>query len=388
MALTRQHSASTAAPQQPATSAPVSAAARQWPSATNGCGGQTLLPVVTATNLHTATGIDLITAGGPALRQVDLDSGQVSALPDVGLAAGQFVTEFLPAGTTAHPVDYALVRRCDSSVADTVLRIEAGSKPVVVSQRRVISHLYGSGSAVWASVITDQAPVNASYQQQQSLVRLDGTASVPLPPQLRPIAVHGTTLVAVSSRPSTANQPGQLVLYDLTRRTITRTLGAETTVTVSSGSVLWTSQACSAAGTCPLHTYRLATGAQSERGYHLPVEAGVTGGVLSADGTRLAFQLPREFTDPSLRTDLAGTPSDVEVLDLRTGELDGVPNLEVPPATSVGLAFSRDGRWVVIGLDEGDSARLLVWRSGETGPLASSALLPGALFDSPTLAVR
>ena len=54
----------------------------------------------------------------------------------------------------------------------------------------------------------------------------------------------------------------------------------------------------------------------------------------------------------------------------------------------VGLAFSRDGRWLVIGLDEGDSERLLTWRAVATGPLASSALLPGALFDTPTLAVR
>jgi len=78
----------------------------------------------------------------------------------------------------------------------------------------------------------------------------------------------------------------------------------------------------------------------------------------------------------------------VAVQDLRTGTLSLVPGVELAPKAAVGLVFSRDGRWLLITLNEGRSARLLVWRPGLDRPMESPARLPGRiLYNVPLLDV-
>ena len=106
----------------------------------------------------------------------------------------------------------------------------------------------------------------------------------------------------------------------------------------------------------------------------IPVPAGraVTSRlVLDDSGRYAAFQLARPDPDPRYDPGHPGGPSDLAVLDLGTGRLSVVPGVELAPKASAGLALSRDGRWLLIGLNEGRRARLLVWRPGMGRPMLS-----------------
>jgi hypothetical protein len=78
--------------------------------------------------------------------------------------------------------------------------------------------------------------------------------------------------------------------------------------------------------------------------------------------------------------DHPGNPSDLAVLDLVTGKIEVLRGLELAPKSQANLAFSRDSRWLLISLNEGDRGRLLVWRSGWPGPQQSPTMLPGTIL--------
>lgn len=69
-------------------------------------------------------------------------------------------------------------------------------------------------------------------------------------------------------------------------------------------------------------------------------------------------------------------PADVAVLHLRTGSLDMVPGLELPPETQAGLAFDTTGRWLPATVNEGDPGELPTWRQGMPAPALVTSL-PG-----------
>jgi hypothetical protein len=68
------------------------------------------------------------------------------------------------------------------------------------------------------------------------------------------------------------------------------------------------------------------------------------------------------------------------VLDLRTGTVQLLAGVTLAADTGSRLAFSRDSGWLLIALNEGDRARLLVWRPGWPGPKESPAELPGRIL--------
>jgi hypothetical protein len=71
---------------------------------------------------------------------------------------------------------------------------------------------------------------------------------------------------------------------------------------------------------------------------------------------------------------------------LRASAGDGNPALYSSAVYDV--AFSRDGRWLVIALNEGRSTRLVLWRRGLNRAYESPARLPGAvLYNVPVLDV-
>jgi hypothetical protein len=106
--------------------------------------------------------------------------------------------------------------------------------------------------------------------------------------------------------------------------------------------------------------------------------------VFSSDGTLAAFQLARAGRDPRFTAAFPGPPSDVVVLHLRTGSLDVVPGLELPPGTWAGLAFDPTGRWLLATVSKGDRGELLAWRRGMPGPALVTSL-PGPLDEAPPL---
>jgi hypothetical protein len=108
--------------------------------------------------------------------------------------------------------------------------------------------------------------------------------------------------------------------------------------------------------------------------------------VFSPSGAVAAFQLARARPDPRVTTGHPLPPADVAVLHLRTGRLDIVPGLELPPGTGAGLAFDATGSWLLATVSEGDHGELLAWRHGMPGP-ALVTRLPGPLMAPPPLLV-
>jgi hypothetical protein len=137
--------------------------------------------------------------------------------------------------------------------------------------------------------------------------------------------------------------------------------------------VLWTSTPCSAWGACTLRSYDLRTGRVGGRGYYLPLGSGVTGGVLSPDGHKLAFMLQREIADQYYRSDSAKNPADVVVLDLVTGLADFVPDLELAPGVNpASIQFSPDSSWLIVTLPSDGAIDVYSWRS----PLSMALFTP------------
>ena len=110
----------------------------------------------------------------------------------------------------------------------------------------------------------------------------------------------------------------------------------------------------------------------------------ISDAVFNNGGTEAAFLLARASQDPRYTTGWPYPPADVVVLHLRTGSLDIVPGLELPPATWAGLAFDATGRWLLTTVSQGGRGELLAWRQGMPGP-ALVTTLPGPLVTAPPL---
>jgi hypothetical protein len=103
---------------------------------------------------------------------------------------------------------------------------------------------------------------------------------------------------------------------------------------------------------------------------------------MSPDGSEVALLLEAARTAQS--DDHPFPPSNVALLNLRTGRLDVVPGVTVPAKAFPGLAFSANGRWLGIALDAGTSTRVLAWRPGLRHPYEMTPV-PGANYGSPPL---
>src|SRR6185437_12249673 len=100
---------------------------------------------------------------------------------------------------------------------------------------------------------------------QVQLVRLDRPGTVLIPPDSFPLTFSGHRVVCELLPPDGTNMT-RLVLFDTAQRRVVRDLGPASSFTTSGTKVLWTSQACSAAATCQLHTYDVRTGIGTAHG--------------------------------------------------------------------------------------------------------------------------
>ncbi len=356
--------------------APLVRMGKSWPSTGASCGTDRFLPIVTADPLRVPTGVR-IEVGGQTVHTVDVDARSVSSPETVNLPANEFVSQLVVSGGAS----YALVQPCESTDTGAVFRVTAQGSALLLASNRHIDGLFPDGhGGVWAAEVADIATDGPVV-----LVQLPGSGVVRLPAGLQPVAVSGHRVIAMTqnSAESHGSASGSLVTYDLTSRRLGPSLGRASSLTASAGVLLWTEGPCSAAAPCILHRYDLATGASSVRGYSLPVEASVTGGVISPDRRRLAFALPREFDDRHVDTAGFGPPLDLVMLDLGTGVLEGIPGVELPPTAPAGLTFSADSAWLVIALNEGASTRLLLWRPGLSRPLRAGVEVAGPMLQAP-----
>lgn len=351
---------------------------KPWPTSPASCGSVRYLPLVTADPLKVRTGVR-VRVGGQSVHTVDLDTRTSLPTPGLTLPATRFVTQ-LVAGKDA---SFALVQPCESTDTSSVLRVGRDSSNLVLASDRHIESLLGDGrGGVWAVEVADIAT-----DDPVTLVQLPGPGMVRLPAGLRPLAVHGHRLIGLTSAADgrRSDSSGTLVSYDLATRRLGRTIGRASSLAVDRGVLLWIDRPCSITARCALHRYDLATGALSVRSYRLPVETSITNGVLSPDRTELAFPLERIYEGPRIDDEGFGPPADVAVLNLDTGALDRVAGLTLPPTELPGLTFSADGDWLVIALNQGRDAELLLWQPGLIRPLRPGVRIADLVLQYPPL---
>jgi hypothetical protein len=336
-----------------------------WPQGIGVCGAKLDLPQISSDVVAEPTHARLPVAGAlPAL--VDVDTGRRAEIPGLRLRSDQYASTVVRTGA----VSYVLVHNCQRRWMASVVRAQAGRpQQVVSSDRTVFGLISDDAGAVWAEAYTGPTKVSPAAALGTTLVRMDRPApAVELPVSLSVIGISGNQVAAAVIETSPSGPRDRLYRYDLTTRRATL-LGTAYSVTESRGKVLWTSAPCSAMGACPLRSIDLHTGRVGRRDFHLPLGSGVTGGVLSPDGHNLAFALQREIPDPYYRSDSPQNPADLVVLDLTTGVLEPVPDLELPPATAPSsISFSPDGAWLLVTLAADGWVDVYSWRSGMARP--------------------
>lgn len=365
---------SASVPTTTAGSSSATTSGRAWPTASAGCGGQAYLPLVSsALPLAERTGLQVRL--GPRLTTVNVDHARVSPQPELRLTAEEFVSQLVPDG----PGSAALITTCQQSAQSRVVRVDAADHARQVAAGH-FDGLVAGGRHVWASL--SSADANAPVR----LDPLDGGAVRSLPAGFGVVGAYQDLIIGYQPPPAAAdpNTAGPLVILDPVTRRVRATIGPGSAApTVSAGLILWTDGACTPGRRCVVHRYDLAAGTRSSRNYHLSLatDANLGYGTISPDQRLLAFQLHRPAPDPRFDQGHPGTPSDIAILHLDTGQLDTVPGIELFAKSTPGLVFSPDSRWLIIGLDEGTRTNLLLWHPGLSHP-AATVTIPGLTLNT------
>ena len=377
------HDSAGSAPSRPAAAAAspvpgsrIRGSAAQWPSAAGACGSAVNLPLIHLARLQ-ARLQGRVLVGGAGLRQVTLP-GTVSG-PVPGLAGRGWQVTNLVAGPGAA---YAFDVPCFSfSASVRVYRIAAGAAHRTSTTAGVLP-----AGPHRARVVT--------YRPRAVLTRVlsprTGGRAVTFKSGTSPVADTAAGLVVVAYHPP-AGRRHTVELLDPDTGAVLRRLGKGFPMGAARHVLLVSLHGCAgppAHGTCTLETIDLNTGrpiatAELPAG-RVPVSGDLASPVFSPDGTLAAFQLARAKPDPRFAAAAAGPPSDVAVMHLRTGRLDIVPGLELPPITWAGLAFNATGSWLLATVSEGNRGLLLAWRPGMPGPALLTSL-PGPIAGPPSL---
>ena len=334
------------------------------------CGSSVYLPQIRLAAHHANVHMTLL-VGGTALRQVTPGHAVYRALPGLW-DQGLMITK-LVAGPGA---DYAFADpRCSGYL--WVYRITSGVAQVLDTPA---DDLLGGPHHAWA----------VTYAPHTVLTPLNGGRKITLRARTDPVADTADGLV-VAHRPRTG-RPDTIELIDPGTGALLRRLAEGSPLGAAGHVVLVSLPGCGAPLThsrCTLESIDLRTGRPTAT-FEMPLgRAPVSGAVFSPDSavfspdsTEAAFQLTRAGQDPRFTTGSPFPPADVVVLHLRTGSLDIVPGLELPPETGAGLVFDPTGSWLLAMVSEGDRGELLAWRQGMTGPALVTSL-PGPLMAPP-----
>ncbi len=366
-------SPATAASPVPGSRTPAGSAAR-WPSAAGACGSPVDLPQIHLARRHAHVHARVL-VGGTGLRRVTLGGAVSGPLP--GLPEHGWLVTSLVAGPGAA---YAFDVPCFSSSASVrVYRIVAGA-----AHRLSVTAdaLLGGPHHAWAVTYLPRAVVTQVLTPRGRAVAVRSHTD--------PVADTAAGLVVVAYHPP-AGRRHTVELVDPNTGAVLRRLGEGFPMGAAGHVLLVSLHGCAAPpahGTCTLESVNLNTGRPATPvelpAGRVPVWGDVPSPVFSPDGTLAAFQLARARPDPRFAAAAPGPPSDVAVLHLRTGRLDIVPGLELPPRTWAGLAFDATGRWLLATVSEGDRGKLLAWRPGMPGPALVTSL-PGPLAEAPPL---
>jgi hypothetical protein len=350
---------------------PYGRTATAWPTAPGACGADTLLPIVSSAPPAEHTGIQVL-LGGDRLRLVDFDSGHATTLPDAVVRPGEYAAVLAGDPITA----YATTGSCNETAPYAMLRISVDHRVSVIRPLAPTEWTLTDGHQVWiASFASD---IDNPYG---TIVRVAGGQRVRLPLGFYASAIVGDTIVGLL-QPDPSISPTWLALVDArTGRLQVKLEQHVAPLAAGAGQVFWTSGCHDDASPCTLHG-RLIDGGET-RGSPLPGPACC--GVVSPDGTRIAFLMERASSDSRFDGHPL-PPMDIAIMQLDTGRLGIVPGIELPAKSQPGLAFVGRGDWLVIALDAGSRTRLLAWRPGLRQPYETNAL-PGLVHHPPTLVV-
>lgn len=345
--------------------------ARAWPTAPGACGADTPLPIVSSALPAEKTGIQVL-LGGDRLRLVDFDSGHATTLPDAVVRPGEYAAVLASDPITA----YATTGSCSETAPYAILRISVDHRVSVIRPLGPTEWALTDGNRVWiASFASD---IDNPYGTIGSVA---GGQRVRLPLGFYASAIVGDTIVGLL-QPDPSISPTWLALVDARTGRLQAKLEQHVApLATGAGQVFWTSGCHDDASPCTLHRRSIDGG--ETRGSPLPRPACC--GVVSPDGTKVAFLIERASTDSRFDGHPL-PPLDIAIMQLDTGRLSIVPGIELPAKSQPGLSFAGPDGWLVIALDAGSRTRLLAWRPGLRQPYETNAL-PGLVHDPPTLAV-
>lgn len=367
---------------------PSSAAREPWPTVAGACGYETPAPLISGTlPLGGATGLTVLAGGAPSRLAVDGGASGERLFPSAveALAADSdglvaiTTSELCPAGPTSAAVS---AFRLGGDGATTRIFPTAYSRRANLQVWGIVS----GGNRAWlaaAPPYDPEAPAVAPGEapaDTHTLIAADGSGdSVTLPASFMPTAGWRGLIIGyyLSSADGAA---GPIQIYDLASGGIIAQIAATSPQMVgANGHIAWVDGACQAR--CVAHRYDVDTGTRFDVPVTLP-DSGY-GGVgsfvaLSPDGRRVA--MVSYDAEPDARYELGhpGGPARFAVLDLDSGELTHLPGVLRAPKTQAGMAFSPDGRWLAVAVNNGAETRVLLYDHDLRGPYDPRISVPAS----------
>lgn len=363
-----------------------------WPSATGACGTRPYTPISefeTQFATHYAPTNGSLLIGGAGLRHVTLSSsGLVSTsviLPGLAQTTDGIVDQ-LVAGPDG---EYAVASSCSGSDNSVVYRISQGSPSSVATA--AFGQLISGAHHAWMTPALVSAPSASNDEGAAMLRALDGGTSLALGTDSYVVADVPAGLVIGHDDPGNPTSPPGLSVRDPSTGAMLRDLGVGFPLGAQGNSMVVRDSDCASSPlppSCTLIRIDLASGRPTQT-YPLPAgTVPVSNAVFSADAKLMAFQLAQAHPDLRFTAGDTFPPSDVAILNLDSGVVDVIANMEIPEKTMVGLAFDATGRSLFVTVDEGNHSDLLIWQEGMDGPALVTTLAGAVVESPPILALR
>lgn len=309
------------------------------------CGGEVAQPLIDADPLPADTGLQIL-IGGRDLRLVDVDAGttKVLAMPS---DRGSFTDLVQTAATVA-----------------AVLSNPCGAGGYGNGLVAAVDPANGELSDVQPgdAVLPGEPPTVLDYDSKGAAVvrELGSRSSTRVPAGWGLYARTTNGYFASVSRSGDA--AADLGVGSIASARLTTAIGSGPVVAASPELLFWLAGDCPGAVHCLL-TWTTVEGTNTA----LPIDTNAWGGVVSPDGTKMAFRKARASGRLGSHP---GPPNDVAVLVTsgRLAPLRVLPGLVLSAKAGLTLTWSPDSEWLVIGADLGTGPAILVWRQGMDRP--------------------
>ena len=337
------------------------------------CGTRAPLPQITAASLDEPTGVRLVIG---AAGVIDVDSQSLTRNP-IALNDSDRIVQLLTHGGDT----FLMVGTCTLSEPVRILKVGADGStdeiPVELFGQQTLGSLIVVDEKVWVSVFSQ-----TFNRGEFAMIPLDGGAQVPIPRNFWAFAGVGRLVVGRTDRLG-YEVPDQVQLFDLEKQEVVETFEHVASVAIGSEAVFWISSTCAA--TCPLNIYNSVTGKSSVADFTVPADFDLNGAAVSSDGSKVAAVNDSRTVDFARDGSITRTGAHVDVLDIRDGEIDSVPGVELFDKYTgfPRLLFSADNTWLVIGVPAKTGTDVLLWRPGMTESARALSTSDSSYYPAP-----